>query len=492
MNKQEGSIDLTRLVAFILQRIWLVVICAVIGFSAMYWYGSRKADTYTAFGTMFVTNSNPNLINYGYTSSSDIYSAVSLVGIYTEVIKSETVMRRILEYPLETLEKDGVKLAILLGQKYPILTTEFVREALKMESVNETPIVKVSCKTEDPQMSADICNSILQVAPQTLKEVVGAGDAKPQDYADVPQRADKRFDLELGAIGGLAGIVIVCGLLTLLFLTNRKVDKPGELINNYTPPILSYIPREKADHPDPGDFLLSNQSEMDVVENYAKLRMNLIYAISQKKSHTFLVTSSISGEGKSTIAANLAISFSFSGKKVLLIDADMRRACLGDIFHYDPDADGLSDILIGNAKAEKVIRQSKWDNLHLLPAGSIPPNPSELLQSPAMHELLEKLEEEYDLILIDVPPINIVADPLALSEEAAGALFVVRQHYSDHREIKRALIAAEGPGLEILGFAFHGEDLHQGSYYGRRAYSGYKYYHSYDIRKNGNNEKPVL
>ena len=491
MNKQEGSVDLTRLAAYILRRIWLVIICAVIGFGAMYWYGSRKADTYTAFGTMFVTNSNPDLVNYGYANYSDLNSAVTLVGIYSEVIKSETVMRRILEYPLETTEKDGIQQDVLLSQKYPILTTEFVREALEMESVNETPIIKVSCKTEDPQMSADICNSILQVAPQTLKEVVHAGDANPQDYADVPQRADKRSDLTLGAIGGLAGITIACGLLALFFVRNRKVDKPGELINNYTPPILSFIPRKKAEHPDPSDFLLSNQSEMDVVENYAKLRMNLIFAMSQKKSHTLLVTSSISGEGKSTIAANLAISFSFSGKNVLLIDADMRRACLYDIFHYDPDGYGLSDILIGKVSAERVIQQSKWNNLHLLPAGSMPPNPSELLQSPAMHELLEKLEKEYDLILIDVPPINIVSDPLALSGEAAGALFVVRQHYSDHREIKRALIAAERTGLEILGFAFYGENLHQGSYYGRRAYSGYKYYQSYDIRRNGKDERPA-
>ena len=133
------------------------------------------------------------------------------------------------------------------------------------------------------------------------------------------------------------------------------------------------------------------------------------------------------------------------------------------------------------------------NHLDLLPAGPVPPNPSELLQSPAMHKLLERMEKTYDLILIDVPPINIVSDPLALSAAVSGALFVVRQQYSDHREIRKALIAAEGTGLEVLGFVFYGEHLRQGKYYGRRAYKGYRYYHSYDTRKKGKrSERPVL
>ena len=431
---------------------------------------------------MFVTNNNPNLINYGYTSSSDIYSAVSLVSIYTEVIKSETVMQRVLEYPLEKVIQDGKEQELLLSQKYEGITTDYIRSVIKMESVNETPIVRVSCTTFDAQLSADICNSVLQVAPAALKDVVGAGDAKPQDYAAVPLFSNGRSDRRQGIIGGLAGAIIAGSILLLMFLMNQKVEKPGELMDSYTPPILSYIRRNKTNNSDPGAFLLSKESEMDLVESYAKLRMNLLYALSQKKNHIVLVTSSISGEGKSTIAANLAVSFAFSEKKVLLIDADLRRACQSEIFHYEINTRGLSDVLIGNMDAETAILSTQWDSLFVLPAGTMPPNPSELLQSPAMHALLEELESSYDLIVIDVPPINIVSDPLALSAQAAGALFVVRQNYSDHREIRRALIAAEMTGLEILGFAFYGENLHQGSYYGRRSYQGYKYYNKYDTR----------
>jgi Mrp family chromosome partitioning ATPase len=99
---------------------------------------------------------------------------------------------------------------------------------------------------------------------------------------------------------------------------------------------------------------------MDTVESYAKLRMNLFYTLVGKESHTVLITSGISGEGKSTIAANLAISCAMSDRRVILVDADMRRACQGDVFHYENTVPGLSDVLVGNAAWQDVILRSKY------------------------------------------------------------------------------------------------------------------------------------
>ena len=483
MNKQRGSIDLAKLAIYILKRCWLPILCAIIGFSAMYYRSVQSPDTYTASGTMFVTNSNPNLVNYGYTSTSDISSAVQLVNIYSEVVKSETVMQRVLEYAIETEDKNGTEKDVLLSQKYPGITTDYIRNVISMRSVNETPMVRVSCTTTFPNLSADICNSVLQVAPGAIKDVVSAGEAKAQDFAVVPSYANARSDMKKGIIGALTGAVAACALLVLLFLMNRRVEKPGELTDNYTPPILSYIRRARGSEKDAGVYLLNEKSEMDLVEGYAKLRMNLLYAMSEKMHRTVLVTSAISGEGKSTIAANLAVSLAMSGKRILLVDADMRRACQSDLFYYDPNSPGLSDILTGNTTAKQAILSSVWENLDILPAGSMPANPCELLESPNMEKLIQELEEQYDMILIDVPPINIVSDPLALSSQVAGALFVVRQDFSDHREIRRALISAEMTGLGVLGFVFYGEKLHQGKYYSKRAQRGYEYYNKYDTRR---------
>ncbi len=482
MNKQKTSINLVKLAFYILKRIWLVIICAAIGFGIIYYRASKEPDTYTASGTMFVTNSNPNLINYGYTSTTDISSAVQLVNIYSEVVRSETVMQRVLEYRIESAEEDGVDQDLLLSQKYPGLSTAYIRKVVSMFSVNETPMVRVSCTTTDPVLSADICNAVLQVAPTAIKDVVGAGDAKPQDFATVPMFANNRGDMRKGLIGGLAGAIVAIGLLALLFLMNRKVEDTEELTDNYTLPILATVRRCKGDEKDPGAFLLSEKSEMDLMESYAKLRMNLLYTLVGKEQHTILVTSAVSGEGKSTVAANLAISLAISGKRVLLMDADMRRACQGELFQYDLSIPGLSDVLIGDVRMEDVILTSERENLDVLPAGSAPPNPSELLESQAMQDLLKQLEAQYDMILLDAPPINIVSDPLALSTLAVGAVFVVRQHFSDHREIRKALIEAEMTGLELLGFVFYGEKIRQGGYYKRKTYKGYQYYYRYDTR----------
>ncbi len=482
MNKQRTTIDLGKLAIYILKRIWLLVICAVIGFGALYYRASKAPDTYTASGTMFVTNSNPNLVNYGYTSMSDISSAVQLVNIYSEVVKSETVMQRVLEYEIEPAGTNGAEQAVLLSQKYKGLSTDYIRSVISMHSVNETPMVRVSCTTQHAQLSADICNAVLQVAPGAIKDLVNAGEAKTQDFASVPLFANERNDKKQGLVGALAGVVVACVVLVILFLMNSRVEKPSELTENYTPPILSYVRRSKHGDKDAGTFLLNEKSDMDMVESYSKLRMNLLYAMTDKMHRTVLITSAISGEGKSTIAANLAVSMSMSGKKVLLVDADMRRACLSEIFYYDPNSPGLADILTGNAEMKKSILTSVWDNLDILPAGSVPSNPCELLESPAMQSLLQEMEESYDLVLIDVPPINIVSDPLALSGQAAGALFVVRQNFSDHKEIRRGLVAAEMTGLEVLGFVFYGENIHEGHYYSRKSQKGYQYYNKYDTR----------
>ena len=483
MNKN-SSIDLVKLAFYILKRVWLVAICAAIGFGVLYARSAKRPDTYTAYGTMFVTNNNPNLVNYGYTNVSDISSAVQLVNIYSEVVKSESVMQRVLEYQLSDTAGDGTETSVLLGQKYPGLSAAYIRATISMASVNETPMVRVSCTTNDPVKSTDICNAVLQVAPAAIKDVVGAGDATPQDFAETPRAANARSDKREGLKGAMAGAVAAAGVLALLFLRNRRVDDPEELTENYTLPILSKVKRRKEESDDPGVFLLDDKSEMDQVESYAKLRMNVLYTLVGKEHRSVLMTSAISGEGKSTIAANLAVSVAMSGKRVLLLDADMRRGCQSEIFDYSRKTPGLSDILAGIIRTEDAVRPNVRENLDVLPAGTVPPNPSELLGSPAMHDLLAELEKRYDLIVLDVPPINIVSDPLALSGQVAGGIFVVRQSFTDHREIRTALNAAEMTGLNLLGFVFYGEKVRQGSYYSRKYYHyhGYEYYHKYDPR----------
>ena len=461
-----------KLAMYLLKRCWIIIICAAIGFGYMYWRASDHRDTYTSSGTMIVENNNPNTRNIGYYSASDSYSAQELIKLYTELVKTESVSDRIAEYLL----RDGSG----WPEEFAVPTGSYVASTISMSAVNETQIVRVYCRTDNPKKSFAICNAILHVAPATLGEQFGSCTAL--DFPKNPPTAPDYYSPRGQALrGALYGGALAAAVLAVIFLFNRKIQDTKDLTDNYQPPVLASVKRDKHENDDPGSFLLSSKSEMNIAESYSKLRMNLFYTLVEKQNNAVVVTSAISGEGKSTITANLAISCAMSGKKVLLVDADMRRACQRDIFHYKRKQAGLSNVLAGNCSwKDTIINAKQHEELDIMPAGQQPPNPAELLSSHHMRELLKELNQHYDLVLLDAPPINIVSDPLALSDFTAGSLFVVRQNFSDHGEIRKALSSAELTGMNILGFIFYGEKLEQSSYYSRKYYKGY--YHKYDTR----------
>lgn len=466
MKRRANQVDLVKMLIYILKRFWVVVLCAELGFAALYMYTKQHAaDTFTASGTMYVNNGNPNLGEYQYTSAGDLNSAVQLIKTYLVVVKSEKVMNAVVER---------------LSDDYPNITVAQVSPTLNMASVSETGVVSVISKTNSAQLSADIVNAVMEYAPEEIIRVVGAGSIEIIDYAKVPSLPDQRDTVRPGINGAMCGAVIAACILALLYLLNRRISDVSDLTNNYTPPVLASLRRISVGKTSPDVFILTNQSPMEIIESYAKLRMNLLYTLVGKESHTVVITSSTSGEGKTTIAANLAISCAMGGKKVLLVDGDLRRACQRDVFRIDKHARGLSDILVGNCTWKEAIIPEIKETLDLLPAGHFPPNPAELLESNEMVKLLKELEQVYELVLMDMPPINIVADPLVPSNYVAGCLFVTRQNFTDHRDIRKALISAEMTGMNVLGFIFYGEKISEGSYYSRRYYR--KYYNKYDYR----------
>lgn len=466
MGDSTQKINLKKLFFYILKRIWLVAICAVIGFAGMYYYTQYyKKDTFTAFATMYVLNGNPNLVNYQYANANDLNSAVQLLDTYMVVVRSSKVMDVVAER---------------LSEQYPGISASYISNTLSMGSVSQTGVLRINCVTSNAKLSADICNAVVDVAPAEIIRVVSAGSIEVIDYAEPPTMPDDRSPKKKGIIGALAGAFLAAGILALLFILNHKVIEEEELTETYTPPVLSSVVREKKNSKAPKDFLLNEKSDMQTSESYAKLRMNLLYTLVNKENKVIAVTSAISGEGKSTITANLAIACAMSEKKVLLIDADMRRASQQTIFGYDKDLPGLSDVLIGNCKWWESVLTEVRENLNILPTGHLPPNPAELLALPDMAEFLAETQQQFDIVLIDLPPINIVSDPLIVSSHVAGCLLIVRQGYSDHRAIKKALMAAEMTGMNVLGFAFYGENTNQGSYYSKKYYKK-NYYKKIDM-----------
>ena len=475
MDRRVVKIDLAKLITFVIKRFWLIVLCAELGFGAMYIYTTRfLPDTYTASGTMYVNNGNPNMEQYQYTNSNDLDSAVQLIDTYLIVVKSEKVMSSVVER---------------LSDQYPGITAGNVSSTLSMASVSETGVASVRSTTNDPKLSRDIVNAVLDAAPSEIIRVVGAGNIEIIDYAVAPMLPDNRGAFRKGVLGGMAGAILAGCILLAMFLMNQRISDTKDLTDNYTPPVLASIHRIQEDNERSSAFLITKATDMEIVENYAKLRMNLLYTLVGKETKVVVVTSAVAGEGKSTIAANLAISCGMGDKKVLLVDGDLRRASQSRIFELSDHTKGMSEVLVGTSKWQDVILKNIRGNVDLLPAGHFPPNPAELLGSNEMQSLLKELEQAYDLVLLDMPPINIVSDPLVLSNSVAGCIFVTRQDYSDHREIRKALIEAEMAGMNVMGFVFYGEDIKEAGYYSKKYYS--PYYSKYEYRRNPADAHPV-
>lgn len=185
-------------------------------------------------------------------------------------------------------------------------------------------------------------------------------------------------------------------------------------------------------------------------ESYRMLRTNIDFSSFDTESKILMVTSAAPGEGKSTTVANLAVVYAQSDKKVILIDADLRKPTLHHTLQKSNRA-GLSHVLTGQAPYQSVIQNSPLDNLDLITSGPIPPNPSELLSSPKMKGLLDSLAELYDIILFDAPPVLAVTDSQVLSAYCNGVILVVHSGKTKKEALLKAKSNLERAQARVLG-----------------------------------------
>ena len=219
--------------------------------------------------------------------------------------------------------------------------------------------------------------------------------------------------------------------------------------------------------------ILINNDKFAVVEAYKIARSNLMFAVAAKNNKFVVFTSYNKGEGKSTSITNMAISISKMGVKVLLVDADMRKPNIHNLLKLKNDI-GLSELLGKFKTTDEVIKKDILPNLDVITAGTIPPNPSELLGSQQLEYEFKKFEKMYDFVLIDSPPIGIVTDALMLKDQVAGYVLVIREQHTSHNDIAKLLSSLELAETSALGFIKIGCVQKDKKYY-NRYYNRYKY-----------------
>lgn len=224
---------------------------------------------------------------------------------------------------------------------------------------------------------------------------------------------------------------------------------------------------------------LHKNLQFTATEQYKLLRTNLDFTLPDDgKCPIIGVTSSMRGEGKSTTAVNLSYVLAEKGDRVLLIDGDLRIPSVAKKMDI-PSSPGLTDLLMGKGAQISDFQSSLLKKWYILPAGDIPPNPSELLGSRRMESILNDLREKFDYIIIDLPPVNIVSDALSIARLISGMIVVIREEYTEKKELERCIRQLRLSNVNVLGCVMNEAKSNSGSYGKYKKYKYYKYYRYY-------------
>ncbi|RKZ26347.1 hypothetical protein DRQ20_03180 [bacterium] len=301
-----------------------------------------------------------------------------------------------------------------------------------------------------------------------------------------PIRPKKKLTLVLALFGGF-----VIGMAGVSFVelidTTIKIERDIEYLTDI--PVVGSIPlikgkRVKDEAISISERLITHfKPKSFVAETFRSLRTNVQYMFAGKKERVILVTSSIPREGKSTVVANLGIALAQAGKKTLIVDTDLRKPVICNIFEHEGCDKGITDVIINDASLKERIMKTKIENLYVLPAGEIPANPSELLESERMERIMEEVKKKFDFVLLDSPPILLVTDPLILARYANLMLIVVRSHYTRRETLEGSL--SKLLSFEIAkGIILNGIPMERsGGYYSYYYYGRYGPYYTREEEK---------
>ena len=304
---------------------------------------------------------------------------------------------------------------------------------------------------------------------------------KAKDLGEEPNYPNQQFNY---LVGLTLGCIIPFFFIIVKELLDNKIHSVEEIQNNYVIPVLGVVGKNTDNH----NLAVYTKPKSSVSESFRAIRTNIKFLFKNAEkveSKTLLVTSSVSGEGKTMISINMASVFALSGKKTILIGLDLRKPKIYDDFDL-PNDSGVVNHLINQKTLDETIISSKIPNLDIILSGPVPPNPSELLLNDTTDLMIKSLKERYDYIVIDTPPVGIVSDALELFKYADAIIYVVRQDYSEKGMMK--MIDDKYKNKEVTNISFVLNDFFVTNNYGYGYGYGYgKYgdgYHENEKNKN--------
>ena len=477
------EIDLQRLLTALLSKAWLIgivsVVCAVITLLGTVFFVTPQ---YKSSAMFYVNNSSMSLGDMASSiTSGDITASRGLVKSYIIILNTRETLNDVIDYA----EVDRT-----YGQ---------LKGMIKAEAVDATEIFRVVVTSPDPKEAEKIANAVAYILPKRISSIIDGTSAKVVESAVASSSPSSPSYSRNTMLGLLAGFAVSAFGIMLWVIMDTVIRKEEDILQSCKYPILAAVPdmtsaskgkysysydRDKkraAVQAGKKPSLIGAEMNFAAAEAYKLLRTKLQFAFAdENRSHVIGVSSALSGEGKSLSAINLAYSLSQLGKRVVLIDCDMRRPTLAEKLKIQKKP-GLSNFLTGQSKLEELIQNCGIQNderaFYVISAGPNPPNPIELLSSDRMAKFLAGLQTICDYVILDLPPVGEVSDALAVAKNTDGVLLVVRQDRCERNLLTDTVRQFEFVDAKILGVIYNCVSESIGKYGKYNKYSK-KYYNT--------------
>ncbi|MGY1708524.1 polysaccharide biosynthesis tyrosine autokinase [Geodermatophilus sp. SYSU D00758] len=329
-----------------------------------------------------------------------------------------------------------------------------------------TVIVEITVTDGSPVRSAELADAVATSLGAVVEEVAPANAAgeptvvattvSPAEVPSSPASPDVPLAV---AVALVAGLVAGCGLAWARDSLDTRVRDAAGVAEVSASPLIGSVPTWSTG--DAGRVPVAAAPHSPQAESFRQLRTNLQFlrvpedpSVGDGRALVLALTSSLPGEGKSTVSSNLAAALAETGARVLLVDADLRRPAVAGVLGME-GAVGLTTVLLGRAAVDEVVQDWGSAGLHVLTSGAVPPNPAELLGSPAMHRLVEDLRRSYDYVLLDTAPLLPVADAAVLSRVVDGTVVVAQAGRVRRHQLAEALNGLEQVSARVLGLVLN-------------------------------------
>lgn len=421
----------------LLRRRWrLIAVCALVALAAAVAVTLTSTKQYTARAQLFVSaqDSSGGGISTAYTGNLFTQQRVkSYVSVITSM-RTASLVQADLRLPE---------------------TPEQIASKITASAPLDTVLVNVSVSDADPVRARDIANSVGKVFPGLVDQIEqpSAGGASPVRVSlvqpavtpDAPTSPRPKLNLALGLLVGLAAGV---GAAVLRETLDTSIKTPEQAQDLVGAPVLGAIGYD-ADATRKPLVVVTEPSSVRS-EAFRQLRTNLQFVDIEHPLRSVVLTSSVPGEGKSTTTCNLAVTLAQAGLRVVLVEGDLRRPRIADYMGVE-GAIGLTSVLLGRSSLDDTLQPWGDGSLQVLASGPLPPNPSELLGSQGMQDLLRELERRADIILIDAPPLLPVTDAAILGTLTSGLVMLVRSNVTRREQLSRAVETVHAVGATLLG-----------------------------------------